>query len=259
MYIDYILNFITWMIIISAIPMYSVFKEVTKGLGYDKILKIKPLISTGIYLFVSVILCLSCFCKIKYLGTAIDIITLTLMTFVYSLVDIFYFQELKKDYIFKVQNQFIKKGNLKRTFDLIKLNGIYEQNKEHVNENYSVIKTENDGECIFLGGKYNYALKPRKPMTPQMLAFYAKYLSLHWEDNEEIPIFNNPLEAEKFISNYQFFKPSKIFLYIKSHTKIFKKIILIFLLVLLALLIAYFIIASQNWFGLDDWLKTEIG
>lgn len=255
MLMDHLLSFLTYLIIICLIPGYFLIKNHIKNMSYGDFLKFKPMVSTIIYISVSVLLCLSAFCKVKYRSTVIDITLLSIGTFLYSLYDIFYLQELKKDYIWKLQNQFIKKGSVDKLFNRINVKGVYLPQKENEKEDYSVIETENDGSCIFIGeGEFN-TLKPKKPMKREMLEFYAKCLSLKMA---EVPIFNKIEDFEFLIKNYQFFKPSGKYIFITKHMQAIKIILLVIAILLALALVFYLIAGSQNWFGLHDWINEEI-
>lgn len=255
MYFDPIYRALSFIILMSAVPFFFVTKNATKDMSYDRLLKIRPWISVIVYLAISAILCAATILKIQYVITLIDIVFLSIAAFVYSLVDIFYFQEIKKEHIWNLQNQFVKRGNYKTLFSEIALKGKYEQIKEHEKEKYSVVETENDGSCILLGGDGTRALKPNKEMSPILLQFYAKCLSL---DMEELPVFNKEDDLERITKNYQFFKPSFVYLFIRRHSKIMKRIAIISLIVVASTYLLFLVFISQDWFGLGILEKLEI-
>lgn len=254
MYFDQFYNALSLIIIFFSLPGFLVVSKVKKRMTYKQLLSIRPWVSTFVYLFISVLLCMSTFFKIKYVSTVIDIIIFSVATLVYSLIDIFYFQEIKKEHIWNLQKQFIRQGNKELLFRKKVLKGNYAQIKEHEKEDYSIVETENDGVCIFIGGEEKIALKPKKAMPLFLLKFYAKCFSLHME---EIPVFKDDDNLEQLLKDYQFFKPSVIYLFIKKHSKIIKRIILAILIFSLTLYLLYIVAASQNWFGIGDWIKQE--
>ncbi len=255
MYLDQFYNAISKIIILILLPLFFVIKRIGKEMSYERFLRIRPWISVIIYLLISGFLCTVTLFKIKYVGTLIDILILSLCAFVYSLTDVFYFQEVKKEHVWNLQNQFIEKGNMDSLFEEITIRGVYLQKKESEKEKYSVIETENDGQCIFVDGTVKRALKPKKEMPTFLLRFYAKCLSLNME---EIPVFSKEDNLEKIIKNYQFFKPSCIYLWIRKHWKAIKRIILVASIVLFVGMFFYLVAGSQNWFGIQDWMNQEI-
>ena len=162
---------------------------------------------------------------------------------------------MKKEYIWNLQNQFIRMGSEKILFERVTLFGSYVETREYRAQECSIVRTENHGFCIYIGGIDRVGLKPKKEMSYFLLQFYAKCFSLKMK---KIPIFKECDNLEDIVSNYQFFKPSCIYLFIQKHREIIWKIALGILIFLAAAYLFYIVAASQNWFDIGEWMKQEI-
>ena len=139
MYFDQFYNTLSRIIIFFSLPGILIAIRLVKKMSYQQLLRIKPWVSATVYIFISVLLCAATFFKIKYVSTFVDIVIMSVSALIYSLVDIFYFQEIKKEHIWNLQNQFIRKGSQESLFRKKTLKGNYVQIREHKKEDYSSI------------------------------------------------------------------------------------------------------------------------
>lgn len=226
-----------------------------KSISYKGALVLIKTAKVIIYLFFTAIIFLVSFFKIKYLGTAIVVGTISTLLLIYTILDLIYFQNAKDDYICAVQNQLCNKDNLNKLFKTIQNKGAkYELLKDDPRQVYGIAKTEKYGRCI-TNDQQEVLYKPIKPMNDAYIAFYAKYFEF---DNKSIPIFKDKETFESYLKSYQFVGPSFLFYSIKKRKK---KITIIFVSILIAVLIIYIIIyffGVYNVLGVGDWLSKEI-
>lgn len=83
------------------------------------------------------------FFKVKYLGTAIVVGMISTFLLIYTILDLFYFQNVKDDYISALQDQLCDNDNFNKLFKTIQNKGAkYELQKDDSRQAYGVVETE---------------------------------------------------------------------------------------------------------------------
>ena len=255
MYVDSFINGISFMLAFALFTELLVYMNTRKGLSYKAVLVLIKIAKVAIYLFFTVMIFLVSFFKVKYLGTAIVVGMISTFLLIYTILDLFYFQNVKDDYISALQNQLRDNDNFNKLFKTIQNKGAkYKLQKDDFRQAYGFVETEKYGKCI-TNNQQKLLYKPLEPMDDVYLAFYAKYFEF---DKKRIPLFLNKASFESYLNRYQFVGPSILFYWIKNREK---KIKIIFMSVFIAVLVIFVVLVllgENNIWGIGDWLSKEI-
>ena len=255
MYIDNILAVLSFFIMVGGASELILYFSKKDSFSFKTSLIIKRIAKIVAYLFFTVLIFLTTFFKIKYLGTALCIYTYSIALFLYTLMDVLYSQVKKDDYISVLQNQLLRDDGFDDLFEIIKYtNAEYKIIKQDERQIYGIVKTEDYGACI--GHSYKKILyKPKTLLSDKYLQFYAQYFEIF---GFRIPVFTNVAEFEEYITWFQFIKPSRAYFWMKKNEKKMKLILLIILISLFLCFVVLSILQYYHVFNLDGWLSKEI-
>lgn len=254
MYIDNIINGVSFLLFFIVIVEYIVVSNTNMDWSYKAMRIITKIFKVAVYLGITTIIFLVSFFKIKYLGNVVLIGLIGGVLLIYNIVDVFYFQTLKDDYIYMLQKQLCSEDNFNILFDVVECNGAkYNYEKDDKRKKYGITTDAKGDRCI--GGDDKYLLKPKKQMSDKLLHFYCTCLEM---EIDVFPLFKNEYEFEEYLSSYIFLKPNKLFYKVKSKRKLIAKVLLISVFVIAFLYFLFLFLDHEGYISFFDWMSIEV-